>query len=408
MSTPTENQATPIVQPLRFTGERFVGGAGVEITYDHLLRYFFALQLVQGKQVLDIASGEGYGAALLANSAAQVDAFDLDPQSVAHARAKYGQRTNLRFQAGSAPQFLDAVPAHTYDVVTAFEFIEHVSLEDQHRVLKEVRRVLKPEGVLLMSTPDKRLYTDVTLAKNPFHLRELYRPEFEELLGAHFSHVQVLDQSCFTGSAIFDNGASRAALAQMVWTDLISLEGHLRPGLQGSGTYLVAVAGNHPLGEQQPVMLVDLARKLIGEHLYEKHLEVERLKGVEAELQRTRKALEERAAESERARQAESQLSHELAEERRNVEQHQQILDRLLAQLARQHEEMTQLRRQQSEVAMLRDNSHHLTVMLQQEHDRRTHLEHMLSVRLALRAKRYLDKTPRLKSLLRDVMQKVP
>jgi ubiquinone/menaquinone biosynthesis C-methylase UbiE len=407
MSTPTENQATPIVQPLRFTGERFVGGAGVEITYDHLLRYFFALQFVQGKQVLDIASGEGYGAALLANSAAQVDAFDLEPQAVAHARAKYAQRINLRFQAGSAPQFLAAVPAQSYDVVTAFEFIEHVSMEDQRQVLEEVRRVLKPGGLLLISTPDKRLYTDVTLSKNPFHVRELYRPEFEELLGAYFSHMQVLEQSCFTGSAIFDNGASRATLAQMVWTNLTALEGHCRPGLQGSGTYLVAVAGNQPLSEQQPVVLVDLARKLIGEHLYQQHLELERLKGVEAELERTRKLLEERTAEPQRAQQVESQLSQELAAEKRNVEQHQQILDRLLAQLARQHDEMTQLRRLQSEVAQLRESANHYDVLRQQEIARRTHLERMLSVRLALRAKRYLDRAPRLKELLRNAVQRV-
>jgi myosin heavy subunit len=219
--------------------------------------------------------------------------------------------------------------------------------------------------------------------------------------------VRLLEQSCFTGSAIFDNGAHRATLAQMVWTDQLALEGHCRPGLQGTGTYLVALASNEPLGEQQPAVLVDLARKLIGEHLYQQHLELERLKGVEAELQQTRQTLEQRSAEFERARQAESQLSRELAEERNSLAQHQQILDRLLAQMARQHEEMTQLRRLHSEVATLRDSVNHVDVLRKQEIERRTHLERMISVKLALRAKSYLDRAPRLKKLLRNALQSV-
>ena len=67
----------------------------------------------------------------------------------------------------------------------AFEVIEH--LVEQERMLEQIDRVLAPGGVLVISTPDRRVYSEATGQDNPFHERELTEPEFRALLGARFA-----------------------------------------------------------------------------------------------------------------------------------------------------------------------------------------------------------------------------
>src|SRR6267143_3291842 len=156
-------------EELQFDGERFVPGAAVEISYHHWLRYFFALQFAQDKRVLDVASGEGYGSAYLASRAARVDGFDVNADAVNHATKVYGDNPRLLFTHSDIDGFFrDAAPA-SYDLVTAFEVIEHVDERSQLELLDGIHRVLAPGGVALISSPDKQLYSDVRLQKNPFH-----------------------------------------------------------------------------------------------------------------------------------------------------------------------------------------------------------------------------------------------
>src|ERR1700674_2623755 len=123
-----DKNVTPLKreEELRFNGERFVPGAGVEITYHHWLRYFFARQLAQEKRVLDVASGEGYGASYLAGFATHVDAFDVSTEAVAHARALYADNPRLSFTRADIEEFFKDAKAESYDLVPAFEVIEHV------------------------------------------------------------------------------------------------------------------------------------------------------------------------------------------------------------------------------------------------------------------------------------------
>src|SRR5882672_5982496 len=179
---------------LQFDGERFVPGAAVEISYHHWLRYFFALQFAENKRVLDVASGEGYGSAYLASRAAKVDGFDSSAEAVNHAKQVYGDNPRLS----------------SYDLVTAFEVIEHVDEQSQLALLEGIHKVLAPGGVALVSSPDKQLYSDVRLQKNPFHVREMYREEFQKLLERVFPTVQLFEQLTYTGSALFESGAARA------------------------------------------------------------------------------------------------------------------------------------------------------------------------------------------------------
>lgn len=164
--------------------------------YEHFHRYLWAAQLVAGRRVLDLGSGEGFGAAILAESAASVVGVDIDAGTVAHALANYA-RANLTFEQASAVD-LSRFADQSFTAVTAFEMIEHV--DDQERVIFEVDRLLSDEGIVLISTPDKDLYSKASGRVNVFHERELSLAEFRSLLAARFEHVAVWGQRTITGS----------------------------------------------------------------------------------------------------------------------------------------------------------------------------------------------------------------
>src|SRR5687767_5056473 len=165
-----------MTDPLPFTGERFTPECEREIWYEHWHRYAFAARLARGRRVLDAACGEGYGSALLARGAASVLGIDISADAVAHATARYAQRPKLRFEAGDATA-LDDLPAASFDLIVSFETLEHV--EAQERMLDGFARLLAPDGALVLSSPDKRTYSEAAGFRNEYHVRELYRDELE-------------------------------------------------------------------------------------------------------------------------------------------------------------------------------------------------------------------------------------
>jgi SAM-dependent methyltransferase len=183
---------------LEFTGERFTPECVREIAYEHWHRYAWAAEVVAGKQVLDAACGEGYGSRLLAARAARVHGLDLSEEAVAHARRRY-PADNLSFECGNAIDL--SFEDDSFDAVVSFETLEH--LEEQDQLLSEFRRVLRPDGFLLISSPDRKTYSDETGYDNPFHVRELYRDEFEQLLGRHFPAFRLWGQKLMFVSALW-------------------------------------------------------------------------------------------------------------------------------------------------------------------------------------------------------------
>ena len=167
-------------EPLTFTGERFVPGAKGEIWVEHWHRYHFARRWVEGRRVLDVACGEGYGSALLARSAAHVTGVDVSEQAIAHARAEYATLGNVRFERASCTQV--PLPDASVDVAVTFETIEHIA--EQEAFVSELARVLAPDGVLVLSCPNRAEYTDRRGFENPFHVKEPYRAELAQLLAA--------------------------------------------------------------------------------------------------------------------------------------------------------------------------------------------------------------------------------
>ena len=163
-----------------FTGERFLPGCNGEIAYEHWHRYAFARRYVGGKRVLDAACGEGYGTALLGTVAASVIGIDIDRATIDRARAAYGDGERVRFIASSCTGL--PLPSTSIDAVVSFETIEHLTAADQLGMLVEFARVLTPDGMLVMSSPNRRLYSDARNYVNPFHLQELYRDDLARLL----------------------------------------------------------------------------------------------------------------------------------------------------------------------------------------------------------------------------------
>jgi len=167
-----------------FTGERFIPGCSGEIAYEHWHRYAFARRFAEGRRVLDAACGEGYGTALLGQVAASVVGVDIDIATIDQARAMYGDGSRIRFLAASCSGL--PLPSGSFDLVVSFETIEHLQAADQRNMLSEFARVLVPDGVLIVSSPNKRLYSDARGYVNPFHLQELYRDDLSRLLAARF------------------------------------------------------------------------------------------------------------------------------------------------------------------------------------------------------------------------------
>jgi GT2 family glycosyltransferase/SAM-dependent methyltransferase len=180
-----------------WTGERFVPSVVGDIALEHLHRYAIARELARGKRVLDIACGEGYGTNILATSATYVTGVDISSTVVAHAQRKYtGQ--NLSFKVGSCSKI--PLAKASVDFVVSFETLEHHN--EHQEMLTEIKRVLTPGGVLIISSPDKYEYSDVPNFKNEYHVKELYLNEFNDLLRNHFRNVEIIGQRIEYGSYI--------------------------------------------------------------------------------------------------------------------------------------------------------------------------------------------------------------
>jgi len=230
---------------LEFTGERFTPECVREIWYEHWARYAFAAGFARGKRVLDAASGEGFGSALLAREAREVTGLDVSAQAVAHAQARYGGIANLRYVQGDCTQ-LDLAD-NSFDLVVSVETLEHVAA--QEAMVAGFARVLADDGVFIVSSPDKRTYSDVTGFRNEFHVRELYRDELLALLAAHFPEVRLYGQKLLFQSAIWalDDGGGQAGIAASTAEPAADGSTLLKSGLVYDPLYFIAVCSRRPL-----------------------------------------------------------------------------------------------------------------------------------------------------------------
>lgn len=183
---------------MKFTGEFFVPPSNndskefsQELQIEHLHRYSSVLALSKDKIVLDIACGEGYGSGMLSKYAKQVFAVDINADLISHASATYTQK-NISFLQGSAAAI--PLPDQSVEIIVSFETIEHLAEDIQTKFVAEAKRVLKEGGLMIVSTPDKKNYTERYGHQNEFHLKELYEEEFVALLKTSFTHVNLYGQ----------------------------------------------------------------------------------------------------------------------------------------------------------------------------------------------------------------------
>jgi SAM-dependent methyltransferase len=157
--------------------------------FEHLKPYEFMKADSTGKKVLEIGCGDGYGAAYLAQVAAEVIGIDYEEDIILKARDKYKCRNlifmdmdavSLRYQDGS------------FDVACSFQVIEHIPEEQLPLYLSEIKRVLKKGGKFYLSTLNlgHTMKSPLTYKKNPAHCKEFRFLELKELLSSVFPDIE--------------------------------------------------------------------------------------------------------------------------------------------------------------------------------------------------------------------------
>jgi SAM-dependent methyltransferase len=167
--------------------ERLHNDPTSELWGEHRARYRFASQFASGARVLDVACGSGFGMQMLRGSGACVLGVDLDASALVEARRFAPPSRLVRADATRL-----ALPDRCVDLVTSFETLEHVP--DAAKLVRELRRVLRPGGRLVLSTPNRDFGPPELHTGNPFHVREFTASELRELISDHFDQCRMFGQ----------------------------------------------------------------------------------------------------------------------------------------------------------------------------------------------------------------------
>lgn len=265
------NKNTP-----EFTGERFVTGeGGARVAVEHVHRYLTAKKIVQGLFVIDIGSGSGHGSQILSGFKDYVG-VDIDTESVEIANTLYGS-TKVRFVQADAT----AIPLEggIADVVICFETLEHVNHPEL--IVQEAKRLLKPEGYFIFSTPDRDNYNAALFEANPFHVHEMTKLEILELFVDVFENVELSAQSIIQSSLIRSSSFP---------SDLVSGENVVAASTdtETPATYWVGIASDMEIPQLPSTILPIIENRNIDAELVSTLIQ---LKKTENELEATRKAL---------------------------------------------------------------------------------------------------------------------
>ena len=293
---------------------------------EHLARYAWAGALVAGRRVLDAGCGLGYGAAALARAGAdRVVGVDIAEAVVEAARALAGPE--IEFQVGDVHAL--GFPDASFDAVVCFEVIEHV--DERDAVLSELKRVLAPGGIALISSPNR----DVYVPGNPHHVHE-YRPdELREHLRQHFAEVELRRQHNWIASAILDD----EAFAEDGGRPIENLRaGKTLAASPGDETYTIAIASDQALPDTPRSLMitgtVELRRWL---ELYEEQQHIlwrqnEHIEGLNDQT-KEREELRRQLREAERETAHIVELEQERDEAKGIAYQRQREVDGLLQQI---------------------------------------------------------------------------
>lgn len=239
---------------------------------EHIIRYEAALPAVKDKVVLDIASGSGYGTKMLAKNAKKVYGVDISTEAVEYAKKNYNAK-NIEYIVGDAASI--PLSDGSIDVVVSFETIEHIP--QYKKFLQELRRVMKPNGVLIVSTPNDEEYPE----GNEYHVHEFGMDEFKQLMASNFKNIELYYQGAYVVSGIFDKAGF-----EKEWQKKTEVVKSIDQAAE-KVVYLVAVCSNSHLPRLEPMVGLTAAWSDRGHIEYIKGFEneIERLKERERELE---------------------------------------------------------------------------------------------------------------------------
>jgi SAM-dependent methyltransferase len=314
---------------VRDSPERFdpATSSGRLVDAEHRARYWSAAALAEGRAVLDAGCGTGYGTLMLIEGgAASVTAIDLAEEAVEQTLERVDGRAEVVLGDVHQLPFDDA----SFDMVVCFEVIEH--MDGQDAALSEFARVLRPEGFLLISSPNRDVYTP----GNPHHVHEYTPPELGAALSRLFPSVTLVRQHAWVASGLLNDEDAEAGES---FEPAVRLLEPLRPGQE---TYTVAVAAKDARADLPEVVVLGEAFEVRWWH--------EQLEGAREQLEGAREQLE--GAREELA-QALRRIDALQADDRDHRIQIAELGGRLL-ELEQQGAQLADLRRRLDEVVLER------------------------------------------------------
>ena len=252
-----------------FTGERLVINSFVKDHYnsvlqEHLERYKYACQFVEGKIVLDAACGTGYGTNMIGCSGADyVVGVDLSDSSVVNANKLYGVDNNDYLTCN-----VNLLPFKTasIDVVVSFETIEHIP--NGERWIDESSRVLKDDGLLIISTPNRYMMNPgayfADKPKNPHHVYEYSFPEFVGRILKRYDIIELSGQLFFDDFQYSESSKTRKIKRMLKQIRFINNINNVKNNLKRKQNIAGIDCSLRPFGDtynQQPLFVIALCKK---------------------------------------------------------------------------------------------------------------------------------------------------
>ncbi len=229
----------------------------VELLF-HWHRYQMAAELVKGLRVLDLGIGTAYGSNYLAGFAEHVVGIDIDSEAVEAAQLRY-RRPNLSFVAGDLNELHFA--EESFDAIVLFEVIEHMPKSQQESMIQEIRRILKPHGLFLLSTPDHDRTKNFP-EKNPYHTGELTETELQGLLHKNFAFIEIYSQEVNAASIIWSPSTTSF---NGYGVKVLSHDSVAAPLDNDTRLTLIAQASNSPLKHSLSGFCVEYERRILTE-----------------------------------------------------------------------------------------------------------------------------------------------
>jgi SAM-dependent methyltransferase len=315
-----------------FTGERVIPGqVEDDLWAEHIARYAFATRFVDGKRVLDLGCGTGYGTAELAKYAFEAVGVDISREAIDYAKAHYRNARYVEVPATDLP-----FDSATFDVVVSFELIEHLS--DWRPLLAQVKRVLHPGGLFIVSTPNKLYYAEARGASgpNPFHEHEFEHDEFAAAMREYFPHVKLALQDRTEAFVFYDAGDSGESQLESTSDD------------PTKSNFFIAICSSEPLPRVKPFVYVPAAANLLRER--ERHIAK-----LEEELFQVRQWLDQTTASRNMMMQEHAAIEREADEKTRWAKELEGLLHSAQARVV---ELQDQNATQQAEAALIIENLH--------------------------------------------------